>query len=210
LAGDNYEEIAEAAAEEFGLETLPKGWDKRTVWSDVNNTLMDIQESMAIDVEGVRQMELQRLDKLLTALWDSATGGTLGAIDRVLKVMQRRAELLGLDKNRLTVDMEARGKVAFYLPEVGAEVPLPDVVGHAKVGVCPLPELTEGEIVDGEVVPLRREVVPVSQEYDIETERKQRMLDEEDVTRIVDDMVETTKAVVISRILENDREKNTM
>lgn len=193
LAGDTYEEIAAAAIDEFGLENLPKGWDKRRVWGDVEGVLLDFQEHMAINVEGVRQLELQRLDKLLTALWDAATGGALGAIDRVLKVMQRRAELLGLDKNRLTVDMETRGKVAFYLPEVGAEVPLPDVVGHARVGVCPVPGLTEGEVIDGEVVPV--------QEYEVETERKRQSMD--GLTEAMENAVDVTSKAIIERLLEN-------
>lgn len=176
LSGLTYQEIADVALEELGAEALPGQWDKREVWQDINTVLVDMQENLAVAVEGVRQMELERLDRLLTALWDSACGGNGAAVDRILKIMQRRADLLGLDKNRLTVDMEARGAVAFYLPEIGATVPLPNVQGHTRVGVCPLPALAEGEILDGKIEEEKQE-----EEYAVETER--RLAEMEDILR---------------------------
>ncbi len=49
-------------------------------------------------VEEVRQLELMRLDEMMFALWDRAIGGDLPAASCVLKIMDRRAKLLGLDK----------------------------------------------------------------------------------------------------------------
>lgn len=48
----------------------------------------------------VRQLELERLDTLLSGLWDDAQRGDCDAIDRVLKIMARRAEYLGLNQFR--------------------------------------------------------------------------------------------------------------
>ena len=48
-------------------------------------------------VDELRALELSRLDRLELALWQSATQGNHGAIDRVLRLMERRAKLLGLD-----------------------------------------------------------------------------------------------------------------
>jgi|SRR5215813_5942998 len=45
----------------------------------------------------MRSLELARLDTLHGALWTKALGGDLGAIDRILKLMERRAKILGLD-----------------------------------------------------------------------------------------------------------------
>lgn len=42
-------------------------------------------------------LELVRLDQLQESIWDSAVGGDMQAIDRVLKVMDKREKLLGLD-----------------------------------------------------------------------------------------------------------------
>lgn len=45
----------------------------------------------------IRQLEADRLDRLQVAVWSKALRGDLGAFDRVIKVMERRARLLGLD-----------------------------------------------------------------------------------------------------------------
>lgn len=47
--------------------------------------------------EEVLALELQRLDDMLAGLWLKARQGDTLKVDRVLKIMQRRAELLGLD-----------------------------------------------------------------------------------------------------------------
>jgi hypothetical protein len=43
-------------------------------------------------------LESDRLDRLLHGVWDKAIAGDLAAVDRVLKIMERRAKLLGLDR----------------------------------------------------------------------------------------------------------------
>lgn len=50
------------------------------------------------DVEEVVMMELARLDALQLVAWRRAQDGDLKAIDRILKIMERRASYLGLDK----------------------------------------------------------------------------------------------------------------
>ncbi len=45
----------------------------------------------------LRDLELARLDDLLRGIWPDAREGNVQKIDRVLKIMARRAELLGLD-----------------------------------------------------------------------------------------------------------------
>ena len=55
--------------------------------------------------DDVRRLELERLDELLKGLWYFAKVGNQGAIDKVLRIMERRAKLLGLDaptKNEVT------------------------------------------------------------------------------------------------------------
>jgi hypothetical protein len=47
-----------------------------------------------------RGLELERLDRMQVAIWDKAIAGNLRAVDRVLKIMRRRAQLLGLDAPR--------------------------------------------------------------------------------------------------------------
>jgi hypothetical protein len=47
--------------------------------------------------EDVRQLELLRLDELLTSQWFKAIGGDDKAVGRVLQIMDRRSRYLGLD-----------------------------------------------------------------------------------------------------------------
>jgi len=47
--------------------------------------------------EELRTLECDRLDELQRSRWEKAVGGDDAALDRVLKIMTRRAELLGLD-----------------------------------------------------------------------------------------------------------------
>ena len=45
----------------------------------------------------LRKLELERLDKLLLGVWPQAVRGNQGSVDRALRIMERRAKLLGLD-----------------------------------------------------------------------------------------------------------------
>lgn len=47
--------------------------------------------------EEVRDMEVARLDAALFAIWSQVKSGNHGAIDRFLKIQDRRAAYLGLD-----------------------------------------------------------------------------------------------------------------
>jgi|GEM_PF-3856280 len=62
--------------------------------------------------ETCKRLELTRLDKLLAAFWQKAMNGDELAADRVLKVMERRARLLGIDQpvdmNFLVKDLTAK------------------------------------------------------------------------------------------------------
>lgn len=54
-----------------------------------------------------RQTELDRLDRLQRGVWAQAVNGDVGAINSVLRIMDRRARLLGLDapiKQEITVE----------------------------------------------------------------------------------------------------------
>lgn len=58
----------------------------------------------------IRELAVDRLDKLLTTIWDTALEGDPKAIETVLKIETRRAQLLGLDSpTRLSIDAAALG-----------------------------------------------------------------------------------------------------
>ena len=49
------------------------------------------------DVKEIRTVALERLDFALRGIMDAVGKGSLGAIDRMLRIEERRARLLGLD-----------------------------------------------------------------------------------------------------------------
>lgn len=59
--------------------------------------LEDAREQIAAQADDLRSEELSRLDGMLAGIWPSARKGNVTAIDRVLKIMERRTKLLGLD-----------------------------------------------------------------------------------------------------------------
>jgi transposase-like protein len=64
----------------------------------VRKALDEINAKTEIDAQEMRDVEVARLDALQVTLWRRAVvNGELGAIDRLLSVMNRRARLLGLD-----------------------------------------------------------------------------------------------------------------
>lgn len=70
------------------------GVSANTVWRDLKTTITDIPRQEA---EELRQQEVQRLDNLQRAIWEKATSGDLQAIDRCVRIIERRCKLLGLD-----------------------------------------------------------------------------------------------------------------
>lgn len=56
-----------------------------------------LKSTLQEPAEGVREMELKRLDDMLLAMWPQVKSGNQGAIDRCLRIQERRSRLLGLD-----------------------------------------------------------------------------------------------------------------
>lgn len=51
----------------------------------------------AEQAESLRSMENQRLDRMQKAIWNQVRQGHLGAIDRAIRISERRSRLNGLD-----------------------------------------------------------------------------------------------------------------
>lgn len=85
LAGETCEAIAAAL-----------GYTNRgSAWHAIQRGLARF---VAPAIEEARTAELARLDRLHKAVWTRATQGELPAIETALKIMARRARLLGLDQ----------------------------------------------------------------------------------------------------------------
>jgi hypothetical protein len=85
-AGATYDQIAEKT-----------GLAREGARLAVSRALKSLAEATTEAAEEVRQLELDRLDAMLLGLWQKAQRGDTAAIDRVLKIQERRARLLGLD-----------------------------------------------------------------------------------------------------------------
>lgn len=83
-AGETRDDIAE----KLGVHPV-------TAWKYIRDAIAELPREPA---EEVRALELERLDAMQAALWPQALRGEVQAIDRVLKIMERRARYLGLDE----------------------------------------------------------------------------------------------------------------
>tara|TARA_Y100000588_G_scaffold329325_1_gene365415 strand:- start:3396 stop:3812 length:417 start_codon:yes stop_codon:yes gene_type:complete len=115
----------------------------------IRAALKRLTKEMKSAAEGIRSLELSRLDEMQTAIWQDCMDGKLTAIDRVLKIMERRSKLVGLDApDRLDVKTDIRieqmneakdrlmSKILDMVPEDEAEEPEP-------VMALPAPEVDE-------------------------------------------------------------------
>lgn len=83
------------------------GIGEATAADTAERVMIRSRRSTDAKADSMRTLELERLDRLMEALWERATQAPGGdnpnydaqgkAVDRVLKVMERRAKLLGLD-----------------------------------------------------------------------------------------------------------------
>ena len=83
-AGISYARIAEA----LGFNS------PQAAWKAVNCALKKTVQEPA---DELRTLEVERLDAAAAAIYPSVKQGQYGAIDRWIKIMERRAKLLGLD-----------------------------------------------------------------------------------------------------------------
>lgn len=56
-----------------------------------------LQRTLQEPADELRALEVDRLDRLQAAIWPKAMRGDTAAVDRVLRIAERRARLLGLD-----------------------------------------------------------------------------------------------------------------
>ena len=88
------------------MELRGQGWTWQRIADEVGyasasacKTAFDnaIKRTMQPVADEVRTLELERLDRFLSYLWDKIEQGDPVAIDKGLKIMDRRAKYLGLD-----------------------------------------------------------------------------------------------------------------
>lgn len=94
------------------------------------------------------ELELARIDKVQSAIWQQCLSGNLWAVDRFVALSARRAKMLGLDIERREVKGEVKHSGA-----ITVEGHHPEMTGefYGKL-MAALGDLGQADIVDAEVV----------------------------------------------------------
>jgi hypothetical protein len=103
LQGRSYDSIAL----EVGLANRGNAW--RTVQKALNDRVVD-------GVDQFRALELDRLDRLHEAMWPRAMAGDLAAASVILRIMDKRARLLGLYASAQTTEPQVRAVTQASMP----------------------------------------------------------------------------------------------
>lgn len=99
------------------------GISRTRAYDDVMDALKEITREPA---ESVLKVELRRIDKLWQVAYRSAVGGDMRAMDRAVKLMDRRIRLHGLDVHHSQVEVEVIEKLQESFTLLDAE-PLGDL-----------------------------------------------------------------------------------
>lgn len=115
------------------LELKKAGVDYRTIASRLgyggpsgaHKAVMTALKALVQEpAEALRTLELSRIDTMLLGVWPRARSGDDAAIATVLRLMERRARLLGLDapqKRELTGSIELRTYAERVAADLGLE-----------------------------------------------------------------------------------------
>ena len=93
-AGASYRSIARALSV-----------NERSTRRYIKHVLDELKRETLNQAADYRALQLERLNDLLFADWKAARAGDLQAQDRVLKIMEREAKLLGLDLDKARLDL---------------------------------------------------------------------------------------------------------
>jgi predicted DNA-binding protein (UPF0251 family) len=75
------------------------GVSKAAAYKSVKTALDTLKDEVYEGAEALRILEMERLDSLFEKAYSAAMAGDLVAIDKAVKVMERRARLCGLDES---------------------------------------------------------------------------------------------------------------
>lgn len=79
------------------------------VYKTVRKAMQAVKVEQDQDAEIIKAMEYENLDRLQLAAWPGAMKGNHLLIDRILKIMERRAKLMGLDAPEKRANTDSRG-----------------------------------------------------------------------------------------------------
>lgn len=97
-------------------------------------------------LEDLRSLEVARLDEAVRALWPKAMTGHPRSIEIILKVMERRAKLLGLDAPERQVTLDLTESLSSLTPQ--------ELTAEAQRLGLPLPNLDDDNDLPGSLASL--------------------------------------------------------
>lgn len=106
----------------------------------VYRALENVQEELRETTLQYVQLQLERLDRMLLAVWPAASRGSYGAVDRVLRIEERRAKLLGLDIAKETLSLEHSGEVSVTFNVIYGDPDAPNERPTANPPLLPAPD----------------------------------------------------------------------
>ncbi len=126
------------------------GYDIKTVHSDSMKRLKQINaESNELAIE-MRTLEGERLDHMQSVIWGDVLRGDLQAIQTVLRIMDKRAKLFGLDV-AITQDITINGQLLGGITEEDRRAILELATPIFPVNLLPDPNVITAEVVDDEL-----------------------------------------------------------
>ena len=90
----------EAIAQELGYAGAPQAY--KAVMSALKETFREPTKEL-------RDLEAARLDAMQEKIWGKTGPEKMAATDRLLRIMERRAKLLGLDEEKSATPLEIKG-----------------------------------------------------------------------------------------------------
>ena len=126
-SGASYPAIARAVIAHFPADDVPKGYDKAYAYKDVRRELDRIREAITDEAGGYLALEVVRIDEIIRRLWAATWNDTrwdpsgpvvvtdridLPTFDRLLRAMERKAKLLGLDGPSKLAFTDTKGRDA--------------------------------------------------------------------------------------------------
>lgn len=70
---------------------------RATAHRHIEKAMADVQAEIAGPAEHIKRMHYARLERLLLGAWGNGIKGDNPSIDRIIKILERQAKLLGLD-----------------------------------------------------------------------------------------------------------------
>jgi DNA-binding transcriptional MerR regulator len=113
------------------------------VYKAYHVALEEQRESLAEDLQELRQLEAIRLDEMLLALWPSVQRGNTHAVEKAIAIGARRAKLLGLDAPTQTT---VSGWVRASDATIGEGIAVAIVSATDDLGEPSLSNLTDDEL----------------------------------------------------------------